>query len=119
MTRRMAGSSGQLAEATRKQWQMGADVTAISTGAAAADPRAAAELTQALAGRREGLHTFAKSLEPYLRSGMDSDHASAILQALCLPEVFDELIRHSGWTVEAYQIWLAQTMKREILEPKE
>ncbi len=33
---------------------MGAEVTAIYTGAAAADPRAAAELTQALAGRREG-----------------------------------------------------------------
>jgi AcrR family transcriptional regulator len=106
----------QLAEATRRQWEMGAEVTAIYTGAAAADPRAAAELTQALSGRREGLQSFAKSLEPYLRPGMDITHAAAILQALCMPEVFDELVRHSGWSADEYQAWLAQAVKRQMLE---
>jgi len=106
----------QLAEATRKQWEMGAEVTAIYTGAAAADPRAAAELTQALVGRREGLQSFSKSLETHLRPGLDVGHAASILQALCLPEVFDVLVRRSGWTVEEYTKWLAQAMKREILQ---
>ena len=106
----------QLAEATRRQWEMGAEVTAIYTGAAAADPRAAAELTQALAGRREGLQSFAKSLEPHLRPGLDAAHAASILQALCLPEVFDELVRHSGWSADEYQAWLAKTLKNELLE---
>jgi AcrR family transcriptional regulator len=104
-----------LAQATRKQWETGAEVTAIYTGAAAADRRAAAELTQALTGRREGLQAFAKSLEPDLRPGLDVVHAASILQALCLPEVFDELVRHSGWTADDYQRWLAQVLKREIL----
>ena len=107
----------QLAEATRRQWEMGAEVTAIYTGAAAADPRAAAELTQALSGRREGLQTFAISLEPHLQRGLDAAHAAAILQALCLPEVFDELVRHSGWSADEYQSWLAQTLKSQLLEP--
>jgi AcrR family transcriptional regulator len=106
----------QLAEATRKQWQMGAEVTAIYTGAAAADPRAAAELTQALSGRREGLQTFAISLGSHLRSGLDATHAASILQALCLPEVFDELVRHSGWSVDEYQTWLVKTLKSQLLE---
>ncbi|NJD60208.1 MAG: hypothetical protein C3F13_06450 [Anaerolineales bacterium] len=106
----------QLAEATRKQWEMGAEVTAIYTGAAAADPRAAAELTQALIGRREGLQTFAKSLEPHLRAGLDATHAASILQALCLPEVFDELVRHSGWSIDEYQIWLVKTLKSQLLK---
>jgi AcrR family transcriptional regulator len=105
----------QLAAATRKQWEMGAEVTAIYTGAAAADPRAAAELTQALAGRRQGLQNFAISLKPYLRPGLDAAHAAAILQALCMPEVFDELVRHSGWSVDEYQSWLVLTLKRELL----
>lgn len=109
----------QLAQATRKQWEMGAEVTAIYTGAAAADPRAAAELTQALVGRREGLQSFAKSLEPHLRPGLDATHAASILQALCLPEVFDELVRRSGWSVDEYQAWLAQTLKLEILLTQE
>jgi hypothetical protein len=96
---------------------MGAEVTAIYTGAAAADPRAAAELTQALDGRREGLQNFAKSLELYLRPGLNATHAAAILQALCMPEVFDELVRHSGWSADEYQLWLARTLKRQLLEP--
>jgi AcrR family transcriptional regulator len=106
----------QLAEATRKQWEMGAEVTAIYTGAAAADPRAAAELTQSLIGRREGLQNFAKNLEPHLQNGLDVGHAASILQALCLPEVFDELVRHSGWSVEEYQNWLVKTIKGQLLE---
>lgn len=108
-----------LAEATRKQWEMGAEVTAIYTGAAAADPRAAAELSQALIGRREGLQGFANSLEPHLRTGINAQHAAAILQALCLPEVFDELVRHSSWTADEYQAWLAATMKHQLLEIQE
>lgn len=107
----------QLAEATRKQWEMGAEVTAIYTGAAAADPRAAAELSQALVGRREGLQNFAKSLEPDLKRGLDANHAATIMQALCLPEVFNELVRHSGWSTEEYQSWLEQAMMRELLAP--
>jgi len=106
----------QLAEATRKQWEMGAEVTAIYTGAAAADPRVAAELTQGMLGRREGLQSFTKSLEPHLRLGLDAAHAASILQALCLPGVFDELVRRSGWSTDEYQEWLSQTMKREILK---
>jgi AcrR family transcriptional regulator len=106
----------QLAEATRKQWEMGAEVTAIYTGAAAADPRAAAELSQALIGRREGLQGFAKSMGPHLHSGLDAAHAAAILQALCLPEVFDVLVRHSGWSVDEYQVWLARTLMNQLLE---
>ena len=108
----------QLAQATRKQWEMGAEVTAIYTGAAAADPRAAAELTQGMVGRREDLQGFAKSLEAHLRPGLDASHAASILQALCLPEVFDELVRRSGWSVEEYQEWLAKTLNREILNSK-
>jgi AcrR family transcriptional regulator len=106
----------QLAQATRQQWETGAEVVAIYNGAAAADPEAAGELSEALKGRRKGMETFASSLEPYLRPGLDTARAAAILQALCLPEVFNELVRHSGWSADAYQVWLSQALKRELLE---
>jgi TetR/AcrR family transcriptional regulator, regulator of autoinduction and epiphytic fitness len=105
-----------LAQATREQWEIGAEVNAIYTGAAAADPRAAAELTQGMVGRREGLQNFARSLEPHLKPGIDASHAASILQALCLPEVFDELVRRSGWTVNEYQDWLSKTLENAILK---
>jgi hypothetical protein len=108
-----------LAEATARQWESGAEVIAIYTGAAAADPSAAADLAQALSGRREGLKIFARSLESHLQAGIDAARAAAILQALCLPEVYDELVRRSGWAVEEYQRWLGQTIKRELLGTRE
>jgi AcrR family transcriptional regulator len=106
----------QLALATRQQWESGSDVLAIYTGAAHADSQAAIELEEALHGRRKGLENFARSLEPHLRSDLSVDSAAAILQALCMPEVFEELVKRSGWTVEAYQEWLAGILKRELLK---
>lgn len=107
----------QLAQATRQQWETGSDVVAIYNGAAMVDPEAAAELSEALAGRRRGIANFAQGLESHLRQGMDVARATAILQALCMPEVFDELVRHSGWSPDAYQAWLSQALKRELIEP--
>lgn len=106
---------GQLAHATRLQWETGSVVVTIYADAAAVDPQAAAELAEALAGRRRGLENFARSMQPHLRSGMTIERASAILQALCQPEVFNEFVRRSGWKADDYQAWLAQVLKRELL----
>jgi AcrR family transcriptional regulator len=106
----------QLAQATRLQWEKGSVMVTIYTDAASVDPEAAAELAQALAGRRRGLENFAKSLEPHLRHDLTIGRASAILQALCQPEIFYELVRRSGWSPEEYEAWLEQILKHELLE---
>lgn len=82
---------------------------AIYTGASAA------ELEEALEGRRKGMLTFALNLETHLRPGLSVDQAAAVLQALCLPEVYHELVQHSAWSPDDYQAWLAQALKRELL----
>lgn len=105
----------RLAQATCLQWETGTEVIAIYRGAAAADSEAAAELAEALEGRRKGLDAFTSSLEPHLQSGMDVLQATAILRALCQAEVYEELVKRSGWTQEAYITWLATALKREIL----
>jgi AcrR family transcriptional regulator len=105
----------QLAAGTRRQWEFGADVVAIYQGAAAADSEAAAELKEALTGRRKALEHYASTLAPYLRPEVDVDRAAAIIQALCLAEVYYQLVRVSGWPAEVYQDWLAEALKRELL----
>ena len=40
---------------------------------------------------------------------------AAILQALCMAEVYHELVRRLGWSAEEYQAWLAQVLKCELL----
>jgi hypothetical protein len=62
------------------------------------------------------MEMFAASPAPHLRAGLDPTRAAAILQALCLPEVFDQLVCHSGWLVEEYQAWLARALKHALLE---
>jgi hypothetical protein len=105
----------RLASATRLQWETGVEVTAIYKSAAAADHEAAAELAEALAGRRKALEAFTHSLEPYLQPGLEFPRAAAILRALCQAEIYEELVKRSGWTPEAYQDWLAAALKRELL----
>ena len=104
-----------LAQATGLQWQLGADVIGIYRSAAAADREAAAELAEALAGRRKGLDAFTGSLALLLQPGLDVQHASAILRALCQVELYEELVGRSAWTAQAYQSWLAAALKRELL----
>lgn len=108
-----------LAQGTRRQWELGSEVTAIYNGAASADPEAAAELKQALAGRRKGMENFASGLEPHLRPGLSAARAADLLMALCMPELYNQLVQHSGWTPEAYQSWLEQALLRELLGGKE
>jgi hypothetical protein len=94
---------------------LGADVIAIYRSAAAADREAAAELAEALAGRRKGLDAFTGSLANHLRPGLDVQYAFAILRALCQVELYEELVGRSAWTAQAYQSWLAAALKRELL----
>ena len=103
------------AHATRRQWQTGSSVIAIYRGAAATDREAAEELAEALRGRRTSLDIFTRSLGPALRSDLPPERASAVLRALCLPEVHEELVVESGWSEDEYEVWLAATLERELL----
>jgi AcrR family transcriptional regulator len=104
-----------LALATRRQWETGMEVIAIYRGASEVDLEARDELAEALAGRRRGLDGFTLSLQSHLRPSLDIPRASAILRSLCLPEVYEELVKRSGWSSTEYQEWLASVLKRELL----
>jgi hypothetical protein len=39
-----------------------------------------------------------------------------ILQAMCILEVYDKLVRYSDWSPDEYQGWLARNLKRLLLE---
>jgi AcrR family transcriptional regulator len=105
-----------LAQGTRQQWETGSEVTAIYTGAAAADPEAATELKVALEGRHKGMENFARGLEPYLRPSLNVAQAADIIEALCLSEIYNLFVQRSGWPPDAYESWLFQILIHELLE---
>lgn len=100
---------------TRRQWETGAVMIAIYTGAAAVDPEAAAELRGALAGRRKNVGAWLEASLPLLRQDLTAEEITAIYLALTRAEVYGELVASWGWSPDAYEVWLADVLKQQLL----
>lgn len=103
------------AHATRRQWETSLEMVTIYTGAAAADPEAAAELQDSLDGRRAGMRQFVQAIAPLLRPGLAVDRALAIYLALTHAELYQELVAAAGWSPDDYENWLATTLRQQLL----
>ncbi len=103
------------ARSIRWRWEFGHDVVAILDDAASTDPTLRIEVDQALTIRRSGLARLAASLGPGLAPSVDVDRATAILDALTLPAVYDQFIDVHGWTPDEYETWLATTLRQQLL----
>ncbi|MEO8572216.1 MAG: TetR/AcrR family transcriptional regulator [Chloroflexota bacterium] len=103
------------ARSIRRRWEYGHDVVAISGDAASTDPAVRTEVERVLGIRRAGIGRFAATLAPAFAPGVDVDRANAILDALTLPAVYAEFIDVHGWTPDEYKIWLATSLRRQLL----
>ncbi len=103
------------AKATRQQWETGASMIAIYRSAAAVDAEAAAELDDSLAGRRVGLDRFVAASVDMLRDGLTQKQAAAIFRALTQAELYEELVERDEWSPDAYEQWLANLLKQQLL----
>lgn len=105
----------RFAHATRRQYETGAVMMAIYQGAAAVDAEAAAELREALSGRRRNVGKWLEQSAPLLRPDLSPERIKAIHLALTRAEVYLELVESWGWTPDEYEAWLAATLKQQLL----
>lgn len=103
------------AHATRRQWETGAAMIAIYRGAAAVDAEAADELAEALHGRRAHIAHFMRQSRDMFRPDLTYEQAAAIFRALTLAEVYEELVNVAGWSPDAYEQWLVEALKEQLL----
>jgi AcrR family transcriptional regulator len=103
------------ASSIRQRWESGHDVVAIHRAAAATDPSVRDEVEQALGVRRRGIARLAQTLEGELALRTDVSHATAVLDALTLPEVYAELTEIAGWSADEFEVWLATCLKDQLL----
>ncbi len=103
------------AHATRRQWETGAAITTIYTSAATVDTEAAAELHEALKGRRTNLSNFIREMAALLRPDLSAAQAIAIYLSLTHSEVYQELVHIAGWSPDEYERWLAAILKEQLL----
>jgi AcrR family transcriptional regulator len=99
----------------RRRWESGHDVVAIHRDAGATDPSVRQEVEQVLGVRRRGIARLIQSMEGQLAVGIDVSHATAIVDALTLPEVYAELTEIWGWSADEFEAWLAACMKDQLL----
>jgi AcrR family transcriptional regulator len=103
------------AQATRRQWETGANMILIYQSAAAVDAEAAAELHEALEGRRRNLTTFVQRSSSVLRADLTPEQAAAIFLALTHVAIYQELVNEFGWPPDAYERWLAKALQQQLL----
>lgn len=103
------------ARSIRRRWEYGADVVAIHRDAATADRAVRAEVDTILTIRRAGIGRLARSFDDVPLANIDVKRATAILDALALPEVYLELIDVQGWTPDEFEAWLWQTLRQQLI----
>ncbi len=103
------------AQSIRTRWERGAAIVLINRDAGLTDATIRASVDQVLQRRRRGLASLAEALAPDLVSGMTTQRAAAVLDALTLPEVWMELVETQGWTADEYEAWLRQIVGQQLL----
>jgi AcrR family transcriptional regulator len=103
------------AASIRHRWEGGRDVVKIHDQAAASDRELRREVAQVLGVRRAGIERLAASLRGHLSPPMTIKRVAAILDALTLPSVYEELVALHGWEPDAYEAWLAALLKHDLL----
>ncbi|MBF6606561.1 MAG: TetR/AcrR family transcriptional regulator [Chloroflexi bacterium] len=104
------------ARSIRRRWEYGADIVVIHRDAATADRAVRAEVDRILTIRRAGLGRLARSLDGELCADVDVERATAILDALTLPEVYLELVDVQGWTADGFEVWLRRLLRQQLIE---
>jgi AcrR family transcriptional regulator len=115
-----AGDPGRaldlFARSIRMRWDAGADVVLVDREAGSTDPELRGLGLAAYQRRRGGLRALAGALGPGLRAGVEPEDAMATLDALTLPDVYQELVRGLGRGADAYEAWLAASLRRLLLD---
>jgi AcrR family transcriptional regulator len=101
------------ARSIRLRWEAGHDIVMIHASAAAADPDIRAEVAAADAMRSRGIARLAQRLAE-LERALDPYHVHAVLDALTLTAVYEQLVANHGWSTDEYESWLVGVLRSEI-----
>ena len=103
------------ARSIRIRWEVGADIVLVNREAKSTDIELRAEGNVPYERRRVGMRVLVDAIGPGLRPGLRPDDAIAALDALTLPDVYVEVVRGLGWSADAYEAWLARSLRRLLL----
>jgi AcrR family transcriptional regulator len=93
------------------------DIIHILRSGAAVDQQVAAAWGEGLRRRRFGLERLMERLaaQGSLREGLEPARAADIAAAIVCDEVCDVLVEHGGWSFDAYEAWVSETLAELLL----
>ena len=104
--RRLAG----FAHSIRLRWELAGDIVRVHQDAVRVDPSLRPGITAAEARRRGGIAAFVRGIEVDLGARIDVERSIGVVNALTLYAVYEELVSVQGWTPDAYEAWLADSL---------
>jgi AcrR family transcriptional regulator len=107
----------QLAAFSRGILERSHEAHRILTSAAGSDPNAAELQRRDTARRITGQRRYIDMLlgNGPLRAGLTAEQAAATYSALANPHTYTLLVRDCGWTAQAFQQWLEDSLARLLL----
>jgi AcrR family transcriptional regulator len=99
----------------RRQFEQMYDVIDIYQEAARTDPDIAQAMATIMANRERAFRRHIEAIAAHLSPGVTVDDGVDIYIALVLPEVYRTLVIERGWTADRYEVWLAETLIRQLL----
>ena len=103
------------ARSIRHRWELAGDIVRVHEDAVRVDHSLREGVAAAGSRRTAGITAFVGSLDADFGLGLDSARAVAVVHALTLHEVYDELVARHGWTSDAYEGWLGDQLVHGIL----
>lgn len=98
------------ARSIRHRWEYGHDIVTTNQQAAATDAALRREVDKVLETRRAGIGRFAGTLA----TGAEAARITAVIDALTLPEVYEELTHIQKWTADDFESWLGSALKKLV-----
>ena len=100
----------RFARSIRNRWELAGDIVRVHQDAVRVDPSLRPEIAFADARRHGGIEAFVRGTEADLGLGIDVDRSIGVVNALTLYAVYEELISVQGWTPDAYEAWLRDSL---------
>ena len=108
--RRLAG----FAHSIRLRWELAGDIVKVHQDAVRVDASLRPGIAAADARRHGGIAAFVRGIEADLGARIDVDRSTGVVNALTLYAVYEELVSVQGWTPDAYESWLAESLVRSV-----
>jgi len=111
---RMLEGTAHIARMSCERWW---DVYVLVRSAGRTDPALSKASKKLDGGRLYGLRIFAEALERggHLRKGLSGRRATDILWAVASEDTYRRLVIERGWTHDEFEVWLGESLKRELL----